>query len=386
MYTLRPNQKPPKKKWRFWSIIAGRGFGKTLAGAHCLVNFIKNNTKQSIGLIGHTIADVKNIMIYGPSGILHLMELNNITYKFQWKDNKLYAGTTTIYIFSGDRYDKLRGFQLDCIWADELAKFRDPQQLINQMIFATRLGFPQFIITTTPRPLAVFEFLKKQSLSFFSEGSSYENKNLPHSYIDLIDQWKKTPMGRQEIFGEILNTNPSPWAQYSFDYDDDDHWINHVLSVDPSVVAKGHTTGIIWAAYNYKTEKFVVIDDFSIQSSVENWINRVVKILQTHKIKNLIIETNQGGDLLEYAIKNQWSSVNITKVFATHDKYSRSMATAQLYWNDKIVHSKPLFFLEEQLQNFSGTLDRVDGLVWAIEYLSKMNHGGSEPVKFWSCH
>ena len=116
-------------------------------------------------------------------------------------------------------------------------------------------------------------------------------------------------------------------------------------------------------------------------------INYVIKILNnnTH-IKNLVIETNQGGDLLTYTIKNQITrKVNIEKVFATHDKYSRSLSTAQLYWNNKIIHSKPLPILEQELINFTGTLDRMDALVWSIEFLIKNKKTNSEGGIFWHC-
>ena len=251
MITLRKNQKPPKKGWRFWSIIAGRGFGKTIAGAHAIINFIKNKEKKAIGIIGHTIADIKNIMVYGPSGLLPLAQDYGIPFSIHWMENKIrFFDDVLVYIFSGDRYDKLRGFQLDCVWVDELAKFRDPQQLVNQMIFSTRIGNPQFIITTTPRSLGVFKFLQQQKASIFTRGSSYENKHLPSSYKNLIDQWAHTPMGRQEIFGEILNTNPSPWANYQFIYDTPKDLTNYVIAIDPSVSSHGHNTGIIVAAYD----------------------------------------------------------------------------------------------------------------------------------------
>ncbi len=388
MIKLRKNQHPPKKNWRFWSIVAGRGFGKTLAGAHAIMDFIRKKEKKAIGLIGHTLADIKNIMVYGPSGILPLAHQYVIPFSIHWLENKIkFFDDIFVYIFSGDHYDKLRGFQLDCVWVDELAKFRDPQQLINQIIFATRLGHPQFIITTTPRPLSVFQFLQQQKQSFMTTGSSYENKHLPATYIQLINQWSHTPMGQQEIFGKILKTSSSPWHQYQFIYGCANDLSNYVLSIDPSVTSQGHTTGIILGAHCRHNDTLVVVDDFSMQTSVENWINYVIKILNNYKfIKHLIIETNQGGDLLTYTIEKSIDRpIHIHKVFATHDKYSRSLSTAQLYWKNSIIHQKPLPLLEEELLNFTGTLDRVDALVWAVEFLIKNKSIPAFALGFWYC-
>jgi phage terminase large subunit-like protein len=365
---LRENQKPPQEHWRFWSIIAGRGFGKTLSGAHCIINFIKNKTKKSIGIIGHTVPDIKNVMVYGPSGIIPLAHSYGLNYKINWSQYTISMDDAIIYIFSGDYYDKLRGFQLDCVWIDELAKFHNPQELINQVIFASRLGDPQFIITTTPRPLSVFEFLKNQKFSFMTHGSSYDNHCLPPAYKDLIDQWAMTPLGQQEIFGKILSNNPSPWANYRFKYQQP-VLNNYILSIDPAVTNTGHMTGIILASYDYSQDKIIIVDDFSVETSLDNWINYVVQLIQEYTIETIVIETNQGGDLLEYSInKTLDKKINIHKFFARHNKYSRSLSTAQLYWQNFIFHYKPLPSLEKQLLEFSGTLDRLDALVWAVEF------------------
>lgn len=370
-YNLRFNQQPPQEYWRFWVIVAGRGFGKTLAGAHCILNFIRSQQKISIGLLGASIKEVKNVMLWGNSGLLTLCNIYGIDFKTFWSDNKIIIDKTTIYLFSAEKPDNLRGFSMDCVWIDELAKFNGPQEVLNQVILSTRLGDPQFIITTTPKPLKIFEFLKSQDYNFWSRGSSYDNKEfLPASYFNLIDQWKNTPLGRQEIYGEILITNPSPWSNYCFQYKNSLHLNNYVLSIDPGIVKNGNTTGIILAAYDIILNKIIILEDFSLQNSVENWIQYVVKICQQYPIGTIAIETNQGGDLLEYALnKDLNKTINIVKFFAHHNKFSRSLAAAQLYWQNFIFHQKPLPLLEQELLEFEGSLDRVDSLIWAIEFL-----------------
>jgi phage terminase large subunit-like protein len=390
IYNLRNNQKPPEK-WQFWLIIAGRGFGKTLAGSHCLIDFIRKKEKFSIGLIGSTIKEVKNVMLNGISGLLTLSHQYNLSIETYWSDNKIIIENTIIYLFSSEKPDSLRGFQMDCIWIDELAKFSNPQEIINQSILSNRLGFPQFIITTTPRPLKVFDFLKNQKNVVLYQGSSYENKEfLPDSYFNMIDQWKNTLLGRQEIYGEILLTNSSPWQGYQFKYINNyNHLINYVVSIDPAIVSNGNTTGIILAAYDVYLQKIIILEDFSIQNSVDNWINCVINICHQYSIETIVIETNQGGDLLEYALnKNLNHSIKIIKFFAHHNKYSRSLATAQLYWQNFIFHSKPLPFLEKELLEFEGSLDRVDSLVWAVEYLTNNcnNLKKYNETNIWFCY
>src|ERR1051326_9636737 len=40
----RPNQRPPEGDWRIWLLLAGRGFGKTRAGAE----FVRHQVKERL--------------------------------------------------------------------------------------------------------------------------------------------------------------------------------------------------------------------------------------------------------------------------------------------------------------------------------------------------
>ncbi len=48
--------KPPPGDWRFWLILAGRGFGKTRAGAEWVRAQVLAGRKR-LALIGPTVAD-----------------------------------------------------------------------------------------------------------------------------------------------------------------------------------------------------------------------------------------------------------------------------------------------------------------------------------------
>ncbi len=65
----RPGQLPPPGDWRNWLILAGRGFGKTRSGAE----WVRRQAKAGAGriaLIAPTIADARDIMVRGESGLL----------------------------------------------------------------------------------------------------------------------------------------------------------------------------------------------------------------------------------------------------------------------------------------------------------------------------
>jgi phage terminase large subunit-like protein len=66
----RANQLPPDGEWLIWLILAGRGFGKTRAGAEWVQDIAEDGPPKRIALVGATAADVRDTMIEGESGIL----------------------------------------------------------------------------------------------------------------------------------------------------------------------------------------------------------------------------------------------------------------------------------------------------------------------------
>src|SRR4051794_15195419 len=56
------NQLPPKTEgWRIWLMMAGRGFGKTRAGAEWIYRLASGKAGVRVALVGATIADARSI-------------------------------------------------------------------------------------------------------------------------------------------------------------------------------------------------------------------------------------------------------------------------------------------------------------------------------------
>lgn len=63
-------QLPPPGDWQTWLILAGRGFGKTRAGAEWVRAIAQADPQARIALVGATLAEARSVMVEGDSGLL----------------------------------------------------------------------------------------------------------------------------------------------------------------------------------------------------------------------------------------------------------------------------------------------------------------------------
>src|SRR5258707_15897906 len=67
---------PIHEGWRVWLMMAGRGFGKTRAGAEWIHRLASGRGGLRIGLVGASIGDARSIMVEGVSGLLAVAKSN----------------------------------------------------------------------------------------------------------------------------------------------------------------------------------------------------------------------------------------------------------------------------------------------------------------------
>lgn len=67
----RDEQLPPQRPgWRLWLILAGRGFGKTRAGAEWVRHVAQTTPQAHIALVAATLGEGRAVMIEGESGLI----------------------------------------------------------------------------------------------------------------------------------------------------------------------------------------------------------------------------------------------------------------------------------------------------------------------------
>ena len=126
-------QMPPEGEWRIWLMMAGRGFGKTRAGAEWVSALARERPDAAIALVGATPAEVERVMIRGTSGLMAVARARRgCALLFDARAGGVSrAGRGPSSIRAPTRTG-LRGPEHDFAWCDELAKWAYPERGLGQ--------------------------------------------------------------------------------------------------------------------------------------------------------------------------------------------------------------------------------------------------------------
>ena len=226
----RKKQLLPQGNWKIWLIVAGRGFGKTRAASENIIELILQQKYTRIALLGSSNEAVTQVMLEGNGGIIPVLKRHSLCYRYLRSERKIIISNSIIFGIGADNYNKLRGFEFDLVWIDELIKFRYQQQVYEQARLCLRLPKSRMIITTTPGDIPLLVCLKKNKDVHYTNGTSYENKKLSQAFKDYGKLIENTTLGQREILGK--NTKNYFWSKVDIQYIDKYDIISYHLGVD----------------------------------------------------------------------------------------------------------------------------------------------------------
>ena len=386
-FWARPNQLAPKGNWRTWAAIAGRGFGKTEAGAQWIRQRVKDGAR-SIALVAETQKDLEEVMVKRLISISPPDEIPSVRYKpvrLVWPNGAEALG------YNGTEPDQLRGPEFDTAWVDELAKYRYARDLWDMLQFTMRSGEdPRVFVTTTPRPIPVLKEILASSDTVITRGSTMDNAgNLAPSFMKaIVERYAGTRLGRQELNAEMLDDVPGAlWTRDMIDaprVNVEPEMRRVVIAVDPSGNSGGDENsddiGIVAAGLGTDGRGYV-LGDYSCDLSPEGWARRVDEVYSMHKADRIVAERNFGGAMVEAVIRTANPKLPVKMVTASRGKVARAEPIAALYEQGRVSHVGSFAAMEDQLCAMTpsgyvgeGSPDRADALVWA---LSELMLGGS---------
>ncbi len=151
-FWARDEQVAPRGDWRVWLIRAGRGFGKSRAGAEWVRSVAEGDGRARIANVGATMQEIRHVMVEGPSGLLSIAPSRDRPVfepslrKLSWKNG------AEAMLYSAAEPETLRGPEHSHAWCDELAKWPRGEAVWDMLGMTMRAGeLPRIVATTTPR-------------------------------------------------------------------------------------------------------------------------------------------------------------------------------------------------------------------------------------------
>jgi hypothetical protein len=150
-----------------------------------------------------------------------------------------------------------------------------------------------------------------------------------------------------------------------------------LVAVDPAVSSESGADehGIVVVAEGGDGRGYV-LDDVSMKGSPKQWADRAIAAFDRYEADAVVIEINQGGDMVRHTLESVRPGLSIVEVRATRGKHVRAEPISALYSLGKISHVGAFPKLEDQMCQMTaagyegeGSPDRVDALVWGFTEL-----------------
>jgi len=404
-------QREPAAPWTVWLLMAGRGFGKTRAGAEWISQRAREMPDARIALVGGNRDDVVKVMIEGPSGLLNVARHGEEPAWTRTHGMVRFASGAVAFAYSAEAPEALRGPEHHFAWADELAKWgrggsgrkadagdgmgrSRGDRAWDNLMMGLRLGRqPRVVVTTTPRPVPLLARVRGLSGTVETHGRMAENVHLPEAFAGWMrETYAGTRLGRQELDGELIaevegalftravlegaRTGPPPGPLPQAGGGD---LVRVVVGVDPPA-STGGTCGIVVCGCDAAGMLFVLADCSVGEASPERWARSVAGAAEAWGADRVIAEKNMGGDMVESVLRNVDVMLPVRLVSASRGKSARAEPVAALFEAGRAKLGGRFPELEDELAGlltgggYAGpgrSPDRADACVWAMTALMK---------------
>lgn len=406
-WTSRPEQNHPVGDWLIWLALAGRGWGKTRTSAEWIVERTLKHPRDASGapterlVAGETIADVRNILIGGPSGILRVLDRKGIRYRYYKSPKPMILFLDTGCIIHGvgaENEDVGRGLNLADVVMDEFAKWPAPKETwLGGIMPALRVHIPgdhpRALVTTTPKPLEILRdwSTKNDGTVVVSSGSTFDNSdNLsPLVLAELNKEYAGTRLGQQELHAVILDDmagklfNQADFNQYRVNRHPE--LVEIVVGVDPCLTGEEDEMGVVVVG-KCENNEWYVLADASITAAGKSAAQHCWSTFFAYNATRIVVEANLGKKWMVETFTDAYMQVlnergtpvdgliraPIESVQSMHGKVLRAEPVGHRCESGRLHMVGKFKKLENQCVSFDpamkGSPDRLDALVHACRY------------------
>jgi phage terminase large subunit-like protein len=383
-------QRPPPGDWHTWLIMAGRGYGKTRAGAEWVRSIAERDPTARIALVADSLGEARRVMVEGPSGLLAIPR-PRMRPAFEPSRRQLtWPNGAVATLYSAGEPESLRGPQHSHAWCDEIAKWGQShgraEAAWDNLLLGLRLGvMPRVVATTTPRAVPLLLRLLAQADVAVTGGRTVENQDhLPHGFFRSVRvRFGRSLLARQELDGELIEEiEGALWSRALLEAAREAiptaDAARIVIGVDPPATAGGDACGIVVCALGADGIGRVLADCSVRKPTPERWARAVATAARVWNADRVIAEANQGGDMVRSVLHAAEIALPLKLVHASRGKVARAEPVFALYEAGRVRHAGQFPELEDQLcgllagGGYEGpgrSPDRADALVWAMTEL-----------------
>ncbi len=194
-------------------VSGGIGSGKSQLGSHWIISKIAEFPKCTLLIAANTYSQLMNASV---KTLTNTLDELGIVYKsiLSGARKRIEIGKATIYLYSLDKPDSIRGIEVSFAWLDEVA-FSNLTALnvVRGRMRGSKSTYRQILMTSSPNGFnflyEIFGSLKgTEKNRKLIQVKTKDNTFLPDDYYNnLVEQYggEDTPLAQQELFGKFVN-------------------------------------------------------------------------------------------------------------------------------------------------------------------------------------
>lgn len=389
--------KPLAQRARYKVVKGGRGSAKSHTfAAHMVLRAASTPGFRGLGIreVQKSIAESSKRLIEDKIGELNSRGYDLSGFDCQRGQTVTPGGGVIAYVGMQDHTaDSVKSYEgFDVGWVEEAQTFSERSlELLRPTIRkpGSELWFTynprsaedpvdRFFVGKTPPPDSIILHINYDQNPFFP--SELEVERL-HDEATNAERYAHIWLGDYEpqAVGAIFNrANLAEYRRTVEDLESGAIELHRIIvAVDHAVSAEegSNEHGIIVAGKG-EDERGYLIEDGSLSGSPRQWARRAVELFDKHDADAIVIERNQGGDLVRQTLEAERVGLPIIEVHASRGKHVRAEPIASRYEAGQVSHVGTFPVLEDQLCKITpagydgdGSPDRADALVWAMTEL-----------------
>jgi phage terminase large subunit-like protein len=391
LWQAHGGQEEPKGDWRTWLIMAGRGFGKTRAGAEWVWARARQYPGAGIALVGGSYDEVAKVMVEGPSGLLATARSGESPLWIATQGVFRFPSGAQAFVYSAEAPEKLRGPQHHFAWCDELAKWPAStssgeargKAAWDNLQMGLRVGDrPRAVVTTTPRTVPLMKAVLAMPAMVKTQGRTSENVHSSPAFRRWVEEsYAGSRLGRQELDGELiedLDGTLFPREVLEAARQSAPELRRIVVGVDPPASADGDSCGIVVCAMGADGIAYMLADCTVSGERPEGWARAVANAARGWGADRVVAEKNQGGDMVGSVLRGVDPGLPVRLVSASRGKVARAEPVAAAFETGRAKLAGRFPSLEDELaglgvagsyQGPGRSPDRADAMVWAMTEL-----------------